>query len=273
MKKVFTIIAVIAFLSNVMAQELKIKKGNIIIDDQTVATIKKESGRYNYTISDLSGALLYQAAIKSKTPKGRETSQLWIELTNRDNKVQEVTLKLKRFNINLEKRLVENLVEKKFLTSSGVEESLYNNANTDITDELDRILDDFEAAYAIEDKKAEEYKLVLGSPVGVFYQITSDFVLIGYMTGKSRPDPKNNEKVISEYFVYDTDKNPVAGLQFGSYDTGDELKPKYIKTFEDDQDHPIITKCRFYTLDKEPMANRMVKMLFAKGYLKKRTIK
>ena len=143
--------------------------------------------------------------------------------------------------------------------------------DTSITDELDRILDQFEASYANEDQKASEAKLILGKSINGFYPITVDFVLIGYMAGKSRQDSQNREKLISEYFVYDHNKQPVALLQFGSYDTGNELKPKYIITYKDEKKHPIITKCKFLTLDIEPMANRMVKFLFANNYLEKET--
>lgn len=266
MKNILTIVLVATCINSTTAQEFKIKKGSIIIDNQAVADIKKEKDQY--LISDLSGTLLYRASIKNTTPKGRETSQKWIELVNKENKVHEVALKLKSINVNMEKRLVENLVDKEFLTLSGVDDYKYNKENTSITDELDQILDEFEAAYALEDQKAEENKLKLGKAVDGYYEITSDFMLVGYINGKSRPDPKDKEKALSEYVVYDTAKQPVALLQFGSYDTGNELKPKYIKTFADNKEHAIITKCKFYLINSEPMAIRMVKLLFAHDYIK-----
>ena len=267
MKNVFVAAAIVVSVSSVYAQDVKIKKGEILIDKQAVAVIKKEKDQY--VISDTSGSFLYQASIKSITPKGRETSQKWIELVNKDNKVHEIELKLKSFNINMEKRLVENLVEKEFLTQSGVDDYKYNKENTSITDELDQILDDFEIIYGKEDKKAEENKLKLGKAVDGYYEITADFILVGYIDGRNRPDPKDKEKVLSEFIVYDTNREPIALLQFGSFDTGNELKPKYIKTFVDNKEHAIITKCKFYTANQDPMAIRMVKLLFANDYLKR----
>lgn len=267
MRKLITILLVTTCINSVVAQDVKIKKGNIMIDNQTVAVIKKDKDQY--FINEPSGTLLYRASIKNTTPKGRETSQKWIELVNNENKVHEIELKLKSFNVNMEKRLVENLVDKEFLTLSGVDDYKYNKENTAISDELDQVLDEFEALYAIEDQKAEEGKLVLNKHKNGLYAITSDFVLVGYMVGKSMNDPKDKEKIVSNYYVYDVSKQPVAELTFGSHDTGKELKPKYIKTFADNKEYPIITKCRFLTLDQDPMAKRMVKVLFTKGYLKK----
>lgn len=266
MRKLITILLLATCINSVVAQDVKIKKGNIIIDNQTVAIIKKDKDQY--LINKPSGTLLYQASIKNITPKGRETSQKWIELINNENKVHEVELKLKSFNVNMEKRLVENLVEKEFLTLSGVDDYKYNKENTAITDELDNVIDSFEKAYATEDQIASDSKLVINSGKNGLYEITSDFVLVGYMAGKSTPDPKNKEKIISNYYVYDVNKEPVAVLTFGSHDTGNELKPKYMKTFADSKEHAIIAKCRFLTLDQDPMAIRMVKLLFANNYLK-----
>lgn len=271
MKKIIAVLTLVCSISLFFAQDVKIKKEVVLIDKQVVAKITKIGEQS--IISNLSDGLSYKAAVKSKTPKGRETSQKWIELINKNDQIQELPLKLKSVNINLQKRMVENLVENEYITIKGINEAKYSLENTSITDELDRILDDFEKAYAQEDQVAADAKLVLEKPSEGFYPITADLVLIGYMDGKSRQDPTDSEKLISEYFVYDHNRQPVAILQFGSYDTGNELKPKYIITSSDGKEHPMITKCKFSLLNTEPMAIRMVKFLFANKYLIKETKK
>lgn len=265
MKNILATIALTTFFSLTTAQEVKIKKDNIMIGDLLAAGFVKEKDAF--VISDASGRS-YKASIKSVTPKGRKTSQKWIELTNKEGKIQELPLDLKSININMQKRLVENLVAQGYITTAGIEPSKYANSGTPVSNELDAILDGYEEAYAKEDKLAAENKLLIGKNQNGFYPITKDFVLVGYMTGKSIPDPADHNKQVSQYFVYDTSKQPIAELIFGSYDTGNELKPKYIKTYSDNKEYPIITKCEFLTLDQEPMAKRMVKLLFANGYLK-----
>lgn len=265
MKKLLATIALTTFFNLTTAQEVKIKKDNIMIGDLLAAGFVKEKDAF--IISDASGRS-YKASIKSVTPKGRKTSQKWIELANKEGKIQELPLDLKSININMQKRLAENLVAQGYITTSGIDPSKYGNIGTPVTDELDTILDGYEEAYAREDKLAAENKLLIGKNQNGFYPITKDFVLVGYMTGKSIPDPADRDKLVSQYFVYDTSKQPIAELIFGSYDTGNELKPKYIKIYSDNKEYPIITKCEFLTLDQEPMAKRMVKLLFANGYLK-----
>lgn len=266
MRKIYTFFAVVVFCCSGLAQELKIKKDRVIINDQEVAVITGENRLY--TLKGITGTPVFTAAIKNKTLKGRETSQHWIELKDQNDFVHEIDLKLKSINMNLEKRVVESLVEEGFLTAKGIDESKFISGNTTFSTQLDNILEEFEKAYATEDKIANDSKLVINNGKNGIYEITADFVLIGYIIGKSVPDPKDSNRMRSEYYVYDTAKQPIAALWFNSFDTGNELLPKYMKTFSDSKDHSIITKCKFYTLNKEPMAERMVKFLFANNYLK-----
>lgn len=265
MKKILTTIAIFSFFSITTAQEVKIKKDNIMIGDLLAAGFVKEKDAS--IISDASGRS-YRAAIKSVTPKGRKTSQKWIELTNKEGKIQELPLDLKSINVNMQKRLAENLVSQGYITTVGIDPSKYGITGTPVTDELDAILDGYEKSYAEEDKIAAESRLAIGKPQGGLYPIMKDLVLAGYMLGKSMPDPADRERMVSVYYVYDAAKQPVAELLFGSYDTGNELRPKYIKAYADGKEFPTITKCEFLTLDQEPMARRMVRTLFANGYLK-----
>jgi len=118
MKKTFTILVAVSSISTVSAQDITIKKGEILLDKKAVVKIDKKDD-YNL-ISNLTGVLSYKATIKGKTPKGRETSQKWIELVNSDNRVQEIALELKSFNVNMQKKLVENLVKKGYITNNGI---------------------------------------------------------------------------------------------------------------------------------------------------------
>lgn len=93
-----------------------------------------------FIISDASGRS-YRASIKSVTPKGRKTSQKWIELVNKEGKIQELPLDLKSINVNMQKRLAENLVAQGYITTAGIEPSKYANSGTPVSNVLDAILD------------------------------------------------------------------------------------------------------------------------------------
>ena len=267
MRKIITAILFVISLSSLTAQDFKIKKGNIIMNENIIASIKKENKKY--VINDTEGNLLYNAEVKSTTPKGRLAYSEWLELTNRDGNVYELNFKTKSLALNIEKKVVEHMIQSEFLSKNGVDEKKYNQVNIEITNELDKIFDEYEKNYIIEDKLAEENNIKVGKYDNkIFkYPITANEILVGYIKSNQILNPKDGSTLVV-YTVSDSNNNDIAELKFGKYDTGKELKPLYIVILNEPKTFPTITKSTFYSIAQDPLAMRMIKILYANGYLK-----
>lgn len=267
MKNTFAIIAFLSCLTGLSAQEFKIKKGNVLIDDSVVATVKKQNKIY--FINNNEGNLVYKAELKNTTPKGRESYKNWLELTNSDGNVYQLEFKTKSLALNIEKKVIEHMIQNEFISVNGINNKKYNEINTDITDELDKIFDEYEKDYIIEDKLAEENNLKIEKYDNKIYKypITANEVLIGYIQSNQVLNPKNGSTLIV-YSISNSNDSLIAELKFGQDDTGKELKPLDIVILNENKTFPTITKSNIYSVNSDPMGFRMIKTLYANGYLK-----
>ncbi|MES2811639.1 MAG: hypothetical protein V4670_04140 [Bacteroidota bacterium] len=107
------ILSIFAMLSlSINAQDLKVKKGDIFIDDKKVAKIEKKENLV-YEVSNLDGT--YKAVINHQVCD--VTGYAYLVIKNGDNKNQLNYAKFSPFNI--EKSIVQSLIKENFISSEG----------------------------------------------------------------------------------------------------------------------------------------------------------
>ncbi len=265
MKIKLALVATMFASVSVLAQEIKVKKGEIQIDGKSVAKIDKEKN--NYTISDLSGKALFTATITSQTPLKNNVSKNWLQLTGSNGVVRELELIDKTsFSFGFEKPITENLTKSgdPLLPASGIDEnkinSFFQTEDRSISTAEDTRIEKDKETNRSEDALATDNKILI-SDVGI---ISANNQKIGYIVRKVT-GTDGIQKFLS-YTVLDINKIPVAQIDFSSYDKANIQSGLVLKTF-DGKSFPI--KLANYTserLEYDELAPRVIKKLYANGY-------
>lgn len=156
MKNILTIIAAIVCLNTVVAQDVKIKKGEILIDKQAVAKIEKQ--KTGYKISTIDGATWFTANAINFTQTKNKAPKFWLELTGANGNLREAEYRDLDFTFSKEKWHVEALLNSDtgLLTHTGVDKAavdrFFETQDRNVSEKWDQII----AAQRAENEKEDE---------------------------------------------------------------------------------------------------------------------
>lgn len=247
-----------------MAQEIKVKKGEILLDDKAVAKLEKKDKAYN--ISDMGNKLLLKAVITSVTPLNNQASKSWLQLTGANGIVKELELSSKAgFTLSSEKYLSENLVFNALsLFTGGIDEakaSAYFQAeDRHISTQEDIYIENIKRMEKTEDSIAKIDAISIDRAGNV----SSKGNKIGSLVKKTVAVDKMFGDDLS-YAILDMNKFVVAQLVFSTGMKAAKNKEITIKTF-DEKSFTINTKYTSDDMATDILAKRVVYKLYANGY-------
>lgn len=268
-------IFVLLLISNYcMAQEVKVKKNEILVNGRAVAKIDRN--KIVYTISDLNDRLMMTAIITNKTPLNNTSSTTWLQLTGTNGVVRELELqKSNSFSLGYEKPITENLVlgDNPIIGSDGINEAkmavFFKTEDRTISKAADIFIEKNKRIYKEEDSVAKINNLVIdGSGT-----ISAKGTKIGYIISKvtndaSGPGSGGMSGRKMTFVIADISKLIIAQIEFstGSYALiakQFELKTYNNKTFIY---YPNLTKHTSDNLKEDEFAKRVVNTLYVNGY-------
>ncbi|MGQ1928722.1 hypothetical protein [Ornithobacterium rhinotracheale] len=262
-RKLFVLVAL--FLATIFyAQNVKVKKGEILLDKTPIAKIQKVENRY-YQISDLNGNPMFLAMITDQTPEGNTSLQSWLQLKGANGNVVEVEKPDTKFTLSSEKYLINSLLASntKLLTANGVDANQVNQffqkEDRSISSAFDELMAEQKAIIQAEEKIAEENELIITKNG----EIKSKGKTIGYL--KKIVDNSSPASTGAKYMVLDLNKMIVGEL------SGKRHKDFYtsvtvnLKTY-DGKKFPILVSTSKEDLSEDKMARRIVQKLYANGY-------
>lgn len=246
------------------SQTVKVKKGEIQVNEKSVAKISREKGIY--TISDLSGKPLFTAVITDKTPLKNTASKRWLELTGTNGVVRELDLiPQTSFSLGFEKPITENLTlsSDPLIPASGIDDAkisrFFQKEDRSISKAEDEVIEKEKKIARIEDSLAALDKVVIGKSGN----ITSKGNKIGYIVLKEevhQPGIKNYS-----YNVLDINKLMVAKILFSDNDLNNEMKGLVINTYNGET-LPVKARYKTSVVENDELALRVVNKLYANGY-------
>ncbi len=117
--KIFVISTMLVGIS-AFSQEIKIKKGELLLDDKVVA--KVEDKKEVYSFSDLNG----QPKFSVKVFPTIGTEKGWVEFTGQNGNVKETEFADTGFTLSEGKLIVKNALSQGLLTKDGFDETKVN---------------------------------------------------------------------------------------------------------------------------------------------------
>lgn len=268
--KIKLVITVTMFAAiSVFSQEIKIKKGELLLDDKVVAKVD-DKGRV-YKFSDLGGKLQFTGTLINGRTVGTQSDSGWVEYTGTNGHVKEANHQEGVFTLSMGKLIVQNALANGLITKDGINEAKVNEFF--LTE--DRSLSDARKSGIAAQKGDAKKEDAIGLSIDYDGNIKDkNGQLIGTITrvdvdaSQSKFASKSMMDKFLEYRVFDIHKILVARLPCSDSDMTNEDTGLKIYTY-DNKEIPITAKngLNFKTpiaIDK--VADRMVKKLYANGY-------
>lgn len=264
MKTKLLLSALLLISSMCAAQDVKVKRGEIMLDNKAVAKVERNGRLYN--ISDMNNKLLFNAIITNETPLKNEGFKKWLQLTGNNGIVKEIELSEKvGFTLSNEKYLTDNLVLNNLQLFTGGLNEVKANAYFQIADRHISAQEDV----AIEtNKKLEKAEDSLAKMNSINIDKAGNIMLkgtkIGFLAKKTLVEDKifGNE---CTYSILDLNKLVVANLTFYTGKRGVTERQKTIKTF-DNRNFDIAVQQTSDDLSNDQLAKRFVYRVYANGY-------
>lgn len=263
MIKKYVLVVLLSVSTLLSAQEVNVKKDIVLVDGKEVAKISKENRTYK--LYDLSGNYLFSAENIGRTVEGNPIdNMICIRLTGENGNVREIEPTNKAFTLSNEKMITRNLAvgTAAFFSSNGIDRNLINEffsqTDTPISNRIDDQYRVINKAHKEEDELAQKVGLKIlanGDIVEGKEKIgaISDKKVAGGFFGYQVIDKKGNVIVKTPTLV---PKSFLEGTQFTTFDG---------KTF-------VANAVRSgSSMDKDPLAERIVRKLYANGYTFKNT--
>ena len=261
MKNVIAIVALCAGMGGAYAQNIKIKKGEILIDKQAVAKIEKQKQRYK--ISTLDGTTWFVANAVNKTQTNNIAPKFWLELTGANGNLREAEYRDIPFTMSKEKWHVEALLNSDtgLLTTAGVNpqnvEMFFATQDRSVSDKWDQMIGEQRAVNEKEDALAMQEQVVIEGKT-----IKRAGEKIGFVQTQESP---RGSLVYYTYTFNDAAKAKVAQISFYREENlnkdGLFLKLAGGETVQLNQVAYSFSKISF-----EDLVKRAVNKLYAMGY-------
>lgn len=242
------------------SQEIKIKKGELLLDDKVVA--KVEDKKEVYSFSDLNGQLKF--SVKVFPTIGTEKG--WVEFTGQNGNVKETEFADTGFTLSEGKLIVKNALSQGLLTKDGFDETKVNEFFKTTDRSLTQDRENNKAAQ----KKVDDNENVLANERGIRIDNSGKIwdknkELTGFI---KRVDLGHNGIFNNyEYRVYDTNQIQIATLSCTNYDPANIQRGMKIITYDNKQSEISVTHNSFSgPLSEDKVADRMVKRLIFNGY-------
>lgn len=259
--KIKLVIATAMFVSiSAFSQEIKIKKGELFLDEKAVAKVEDKKNVYSF--SDMNGQPKF--SIKVFPTIGAEKG--WVEFTGANGNVKETDFADTGFTLNQGKLVVKNALAQGLLTKDGIDEKkvieFFQTNDRSLTQGRESSKKMQEEIARKEDVQANEAGLSIDNSGKIW---NKNKELLGYI---QRVNTGNETIVLNyEYRVYDTNKIPVAKLTCTNSDSFNSQRGLKIITYDNKQAEISVTGNDYSgPLPQDKMADRMVKKLYANGY-------
>ncbi|MBE4948007.1 hypothetical protein [Chryseobacterium culicis] len=267
--KIFVISTMLVGIS-AFSQEIKIKKGELLLDDKVVAKVEDKNRVYRF--SDMNDKFQFSAAIISPKTSGTQPDRGWIECIGANGNVKEIEFSDNvTFTLSVGKLLVQNIMAKDLITKDGIDEAKVNEFFLTADRSLSEKRNESTASQKADAKNEDDLGLSIdfkdniknknGEVIG---SITR--VIVDPSQSKFSGSPMVHKFL--EYRVFDVNRVLIAKLPCTDSDINNEQVGLKIYTF----DNKVIPMAAKNGLDyKKPLsaddiADRLVKKLYANGY-------
>lgn len=269
MKTKLVLIATMFASISYFAQEIKIKKGELFLDEKAVAKVD-DKGRI-YKFSDLSDKLQFTATVINGRTIGTQSDNGWIEYTGTNNIVKESKHAEGGFTLSMGKLIVQSALANGLITREGINEAKVNEffvaedrslseaRKNGITAQKTEAIN--EDATGISIDYDGNIKDNTGKPIGSITRVNID-------ASQSKFKSSSMMDKFFEYRVFDVNKILIAKLPCSDSDMTNEDKGLVIYTY-DNKEFPMTAKNGMefkIPIAVDKIANRMVKKLYANGY-------
>lgn len=267
MKKALIVLSIL-FGALTFAQDVKIKKGDLLIDEKPVAKVSDKDWFYDF--STLDGNLMF--TVKKR---GGETpdQKAWLEFKGANGNIQEVDFDPKSNTMSVGKTMAKNAMVLGLINANGIDQEKVKEFFQ--TQDLKFSGANAEAAKALADENskedliATENKLAIDKNGSVLWKKDEKIGSIEKVQKSDGMATKNYE-----FIVYDHNKKQIANLAYTDLRSENAKNGGlYIQTFDGKKLPFDLSLIKFGTSNSLPInlddaANRIVKKLFANGYFK-----
>lgn len=257
--KIFVISTMLVGIS-AFSQEIKIKKGELLLDDKVVAKVEDKKNIYSF--SDLNGQLKF--SVKVFPSIGIEKG--WVEFTGQNGNVKETEFADTGFTLSEGKLIVKNALSQGLFTKDGFDETKVN----EFFKTTDRSLTQERESNKAAQKKIDDNEDVLANERGIRIDNSGKIwdknkELTGFI---KRVDlGKNGIYINYEYRVYDTNQIQIATLRCTNYDRANVQSGMKIMTYDNKVSEILVTDNSFSgPLSEDKVADRIIKRLIFNGY-------
>lgn len=195
MRNILTTLTLSSSIILCSAQDLKIKKDEILLDKRPIGKLEKQ--KEGYRISSMDGSAWFIVNTANITQSKNKAPIYWLELTGSNGNLRETEYREIPFSFSKEKWMVMALLNSDtgLLTSSGINKDIlatyFQTSDRAVSEKWDRIISQQKAEIAKEEELAAQAKLTYDGSGA----IRRDGEIIGYLLKRTvQPDPA--------YFVY-----------------------------------------------------------------------
>ncbi|SEI87293.1 hypothetical protein SAMN04488018_10638 [Myroides marinus] len=261
MRKLFTVIAIVASVGTTLAQNFKIKKGEIQIDKQSVAKIEKE--KEGFKISSLDGTSFFVALATNLTPKGKVAPKYWLVLTGNNGNIRESEYEGVGFSFSKEKWTVEALLKSGvgLIGGEGMNKEkvkqYFESSDRSVSDKWEKFIEEKLAEIEKESQLAIDQKLTIdgsgnikknGEKVGYYKKVTVNAQVPSY-----------------EYVVYNAKNSQIGSVFFYEAENLNNSNGGVSLEVGEEKNALYGIKFSFNKIVTDDLAKRMVYRLNAMG--------
>lgn len=262
MKKNVLIFIATAISCVLQAQNVKIKKGNILIDKQAVAKIEKVDD--GYKISSLDDNSWFIANAINKTQNKNTAPKYWLELTGANGNLREVEYREIPFTISKEKWHIKALLysDTGLLTYTGVDQttvdSFFETQDRQISEKWDQIITAQHAENQKEDELAKQDKIIIDGKT-----IKRNNETVGYIQKKETP---RGSLVYYTYNFIDSSKKLIAHITFYREENMNR-DGLFLQLVNGEKSALNLIDYSFSKINFDDLTKRAVHRLYALGFL------
>ncbi len=261
MMKMKLVIATAIFASiSAFSQEIKIKKGELLLDDKVVAKVDDKKDVYSFT--DLNG----QPKFSVKVFPTIGVKKGWVEFTGQNGNVKETEFADTGFTLSEGKLVVKNALAQGLLTKDGFDEvkvnEFFKTTDRSLTQDRENSRKMQQEVNDKEDILAKEMGITIDNSGKIW---NKNKELLGFI---KRVDLGNNGIYNNyEYRVYDTNQIQIAILSCTNYDRANEQRGMKIMTYDNKVSEISVTNNSFSEpLSEDKVADSIIKRLIFNGY-------
>ena len=253
---------VLGFIASFMllsahAQDLKIKKGEVLLDGTSVALVKEAKRVCDLSTPD--GKKVFTFFITNKTKQGVSTPEDWLQFTSPEGAVFELQNPKDRLVLSTTKYLVYKLLDSKpqLIAVDGIKTSTIDDLFKQGSRSFSAKWDSLYTIVKNMEKTDEEF--TARHPFSI--NDNGDIIINKEMVGKVFVNEPSLGK--SNYYVKDRVGNQVAEIKLESWSRSENFSNI---TTCDDRKLPFLQYKTAFKLSEDEVARRMISKLLANGY-------